>query len=1032
MQEKVYLNYVKRACNFFERIKEDFFAEVKTLDCELRHSKLPVPYADRLNGSYRKVVPGDKWGELWESAWIKLSGEIPASWAGKEIAFKLSVGGEALLFDKQGVPEYSFTNTSVYVSQYRKEIYPFIAKAQGGEKIDRYLEVGANGLFGDEINPDSPSAGCEVGVIRTVQYGVFRRDVWLLHLDIETLLGVLCVRNPADPNLEAAYPRRGRRAVQVLNAINESINAYADNPDNAVAARACLAEELSSPATSRASEVTAVGHAHIDTGWLWPVRETIRKCDRTFASQIKLLEKYPDYVFGASHAQHYAYTKEHYPELYAKIKAYVAEGRWEIQGGMWSESDCNLISGESMVRQFVHGKNFFMDEFGFEVKNLWLPDVFGYSGAMPQIIKKSDCDYFLTQKISWSQFNKFPFHSFMWRGIDNTEILTHFPPEDTYNTLLTPDQLNYGDSNYTEGPLLPGFLSLFGVGDGGGGPKEEFIERGLRCANLEGSPKVKFGRADAFFEMLNRHKDKLPTWVGELYLELHRGTLTSQSKTKQGNRRCEEILAATEFIWSCLPPSEYPATELDKAWKTLLVNQFHDIIPGSSIREVYVVTEAEHAEILKTCNALIERGMSKLGSANADQITVVNTLSTAYANPLRLPDDWQGCQVLTSEGVEIAVQQENDGLWALGNFPGFSFTVLKKGANTAPEAKPIDNGLILENELVRYEFDQTAHLIKAYDKEAKRDILAPDAQGNSFTMYVDIPNAYDAWDVDFFYEQEKQESPQAVKAERGASGAVRQVLKFELTIGNSIIRQEVVLSANSKRLDFNTEVDWQESKRMLRVSFPTSVIASEASFDIQYGMVKRPTHRNTSWDFARFEVAGHKYMDLSDHDYGVALLNDCKYGHKVLDNTLDLNLLRSTNYPDYAADRGLQCFSYALLPHVGSLIESSVMTEAAAFNRPALVLPKLAAKITAPCRLIESNGVIVSVVKKAEKSDDTVIRLVETNGRAGTARLALTKPDARLVETNLIEWSQGDTVAGSDGKFEVTLKPFEIKTYFVR
>ncbi len=1032
MPEKEYVQYLKRAQNFFQRLQGEFFADTRVMAASRAWSELPVPYADRLKGDFKPLAEGDCWGKLWESAWIHAEFAIPAEWAGAEIALKLNVGGEALLFDAEGVPEFSFTNTCIYSSQYRKEIYPLIARAAAGQKLDLWIEAAANGLFGDELNPAEPSQGCTLGIVESLRCGVFRREVWSLRLDVEVLLGSIAGRLFAEAST-SPYRERGRRATQILMAINPAIDVYADNPDNAARARAELAGELALPATASAMEITAVGHAHIDTGWLWPVRETIRKCARTFSSQVKLLEEYPDYVFGASQAQHYWFVKHHYPELYAKIKKYVAEGRWEIQGGMWVEADCNVTSGESMVRQFLHGKNFFMDEFGFDVKNLWLPDVFGYSAAMPQIIRKSDCDYFLTQKISWSQFNKFPYHSFLWRGIDNTEVLTHFPPEDTYNTLLVPDQLNYGVDNYSEAPAVPEFLSLFGIGDGGGGPKAEYVERGLRVSDYEAAPKVKFGRADSFFASLSRYRDQLPTWVGELYLELHRGTLTTQSATKRNNRKCEEALAAAEFISSCLPAADYPAAELDHAWKTVLLNQFHDIIPGSSIREVYTVTEAEHAEVLATCRTLIERACAKLGCADPDAVTVVNTLSSAYANPVRLPDGWKGFAAETADGVQLATQSDADGVWILGSFPANSFTVLKKGAPLSSASAPTDRSLVLENALVRYEFDRSARLVRAFDKETRRDILAAGSQGNLLTLYVDIPNNWDAWDIDFFYENEAQETPAPVSAAVKSCGIVRRALAFELTIGKSAIRQEVVLPANSKRLEFHTEVDWKEDRRMLRVGFPTSVVTTAASFDIQYGLIKRPTHRNTSWDKARFEVAAHRYVDLSDHAFGVALLNDCKYGHKVSGNTLDLNLLRATAYPDYAADRGTHRFSYALLPHAGTLEESTVYAEAASFNRPPVIAAGVAmCEAVPPCRLIEAEGAALAVVKKAEKSDDTVIRLVETRGRTGIARLLCANPRAALVETNLVEWSEENTIQSEAGVVEIELAPFEIKTFFIR
>ena len=419
-------------------------------------------------------------------------------------------------------------------------------------------------------------------------------------------------------------------------------------------------------------DVTCVGHAHIDVGWLWPVAESIRKAARTFSTQLANMERYPDYIFGASQAELYMMIKENYPVLYERIREKVKEGRWEIQGGMWVEADCNLISGESMIRQFLYGKNFFMDEFGYEVRNLWIPDVFGYSASMPQIIKKCGCDYFLTQKISWSRINKFPHNTFRWRGIDGTEVLTHFPPENTYNALCTPLQRVEAENRLKENAYLDEFMSLFGIGDGGAGPSEEHLERNERMRNWDGCPKVRYGTAAGFFERLSAHESKLPYWDGELYLEMHRGTLTTQAATKRGNRYCEQALAALEFFASCADIKDYPVKMIAESYRNLLRNQFHDILPGSSIKKVYDRTEKEYAETLVNCKKEMEKIAARLFETAPDCCTIVNTLSVPWSGILTLPEIWQGYEVIGAEacnGKEIRVK-----------VPPTSFTVIKKGA----------------------------------------------------------------------------------------------------------------------------------------------------------------------------------------------------------------------------------------------------------------------------------------------------------------------------------------------------------------
>ena len=673
-------------------------------------------------------------------------------------------------------------------------------------------------------------------------------------------------------------------------------------------------------------------------------------------------------------------------------------------------------------------QNFFMDEFGEDVKNLWIPDVFGYSAAMPQIIRQAGCDYFLTQKISWSWSNKFPYHTFNWRGIDGSEVLTHFPPEDTYNASVVPRELVPAETKFNENTILDEFMSLYGIGDGGGGPKEEYLERAKRLANLEGCPKVKFGRADRFFERIAACRDKLPTWSGELYLELHRGTLTVQARTKRNNRKLEELLATVEFAHSLLPLSEYPAEALDRIWKTLLINQFHDIIPGSSIRKVYETTEREHAEALEAAARLAGDAVRKLGRAASGAVTLVNSLSVPQDDPVVLPAEWDGSAVLDASGSALPAQIEDGRVVAAVTVPADALTVLARGAGRAPACEPLE-GRVLENGLIRYEFDADGRLTRAFDKEAGREVLPPGAAGNEFSLYVERANNHEAWDIEIFYEQQKCGTAKSIEPARGWRGPVRSGLEFRLGIGNSRLVQRVTLAEGSKRLDFATEAEWHEERKMLRVAFPVAVFTEEANFDIQYGTVRRPTHRNTSWDAARFEVCGQKFADLSEEFYGAALLNDCKYGYKVFGTTLDLCLLRAPKFPDWDADQGHHEFIYSFLPHTGSLNNSGVRSEAAKLNRPALAVPGVAAEAVSPLSL-EAATVALTVVKKAEKEDCLVIRLVEQAGRNSQA--VLTVPAGkRLVGTNLLEWTNDDVLTPEAGTVALTFRPYEIKTFKV-
>ena len=1030
MLEKVSDILKRRIERFLVRIQNDLYEDSLVLDADYALSKDPVKFADRLTLSYKTIKEGEVWGKTWENAWFHLKGTVPAKWKNKEVVLLLQLSGEALLVDKNGVPCCGFSGGSVFAPSYQKNRF-FFCTAKGEEKADFWVEACASYLAGlwfdrDPVLDTECPKGNMSATAKKMRLAVFRRNVWQLFLDVTALNDVL-----------TTLPAEDYRRNKIIHTLNEALSLYHDNPDNAEKCRDVLKEMLSYPAIKSTLTAYAVGHAHIDVGWLWQVKESIRKAARTFASQLRLMEEYPDYVFGASQAQLYSFVKEHYPELFDEIKKRVREGRWEIQGGMWVEADGNLISGESMVRQFLHGKNFFMDEFGFDVKNLWLPDVFGYSAAMPQIIKKSGCDYFLTQKLSWSQINTFPHNTFLWQGIDGSSVLTHFPPENNYTSKLAPSLLMAAQNRFKENGFLDHFLSLFGVGDGGGGPSDEMLEMGNREKDWEFTPKVKFSRADHFFEKLSKDIGKLEKWTGELYLEYHRGTLTSQARTKRGNRKCEQMLAATEFILSHLPLKKYPHKELDQCWKTLLLNQFHDIIPGSSISEVYEQTEKDHTCILEKCRQLLINNAKNLFKKEKDALLLVNTLSSSYEKCIELPASWLDHCVTDENGEIIKVQKEKDKLIASVNLPGNSFTTLYKGQKKKEKDCFIsgkdENSLVLENDLIRYEFTMDGTLKSAFDKEEKRELLS--SPGNILSLYHDHPNSYEAWDIDLYYPQELVEVLKAKQVRKITEGKLRSILELTFSTEDSFIKQKVILESNSKKLDFVTEVDWYEARKMLRTAFPVDILANEAQYDIQYGFVKRSTADNTSWDIARFEACGHKYADLSSDRYGVALLNDCKYGYKIKGNVLDLALLRSPKSPDFEADQGKQFFTYCFYPHKGNAVNSSVMQESAAVNREPIQFQGYARGGKLPlCKIqSENGGVSLEVLKKAEKEDALVIRVVETKGEHSTGELVFSSEDFLALETtSLMEWEKGEKIPVRKGKATLSLAPFEIRTFFLR
>ena len=1022
MHDRIFAVYRRRLQIFSKQEMQNVYRESVPLSAEYGWSKEPVPYAERGKLEYRPAQVGLSWAHEWESAWFHVWATVPESFAGRELCLRVNLGGEACVFDETGTPAYGLTGMSAFDTDYYKDRY-VIGSFAAGTRLEYWIEGAANGLFGinqpaaTDRNPAKPQ-GSYTATISQLSLCVFDRELYGMLFDFRVLDELLDV-----------YGMNDYRGKQLLNVLNRAMDMYAGNPANATAVRAYLKEKwLSHPASASALTACAVGHAHIDVGWLWPVRESIRKCGRTFSSQLALMEKYPDYIFGASQAELYKMTKDNYPELFRKIARRIAEGRWEVQGAWWVEADCNIISGESMCRQFLHGKNFFRDEFGVDVRNLWIPDVFGYSASLPQMIRKAGCDHFLTQKISWSQFNTFPHNTFRWVGIDGTEVLTHFPPEDTYNARAMPRERISAANRFREAGCLDRFASLIGIGDGGGGPSERYLEASARVSNLEGCPKAVFRRAEDFFRDIEPQAAELPVWQGELYLELHRGTLTTQAHTKRNNRKCEQALTALEFLASCLPADQYPAEMLDACWKKVLLNQFHDIIPGSSIGLVYQTTEKEHAMVLARCAEEMRKAADTLFRPCQDAAVLVNTLPTAWQGCVELPPDWRDGAVADDEGVEYDTQVEDGRVVAYVDIPGSSFLTLRlrRGEGQAAELETAGER-VLENDLIRYEFDGAGQLVSAIDKRDGRELMT--APGNVLSLYADQPLNHEAWDVDIYYPRDFRQQLSCTSAGMPQVGPCRSFLTFTFEGPASKVTQTVVLGPDSTRLDFVTHVDWHEYRTMLRTAFPVAVAADQAVFDIQYGYVRRPTHNNTSWDEAKFETAGQRYADLSQDDYGVALLNDCKYGYRVKGSVLDLNLLRSPKHPDYNADMGEHDMTYSLYPHAGDHIAGAVPEQAAMLNRDVHVaLNREAGAADVPCQVL-SDSVNLEVLKRAEKDDSLILRLVETAGRHSAAVLRLADPKARVSETNLIEWERGKALdVSADGQVELRLKPSEILT----
>ncbi|MFZ9034512.1 MAG: alpha-mannosidase [Francisellaceae bacterium] len=1011
----------KRVERFHRYLQQAFILERFSFD--IQYAKLPgrffkFEHKEALN--WQRATEGEVWGEAWDSALFNLSISLSQRWQNQSLALYIDIGAEALLLDDAGRPVYAFAHGSAWDSNYKKNFFPLDDNSTGFRSF--WLEGAANGLFGidrdeDPALDDMARHGHYAPKINHAELIVVCDETLDLYYDFDVLYHLMQA-------LESDSVRRAR----LRYALNRAIDVFAEETKNAQSARAILAVELEKKANASALTAYSIGHAHIDTAWLWPVAESIRKTARTFASQMHLIDHYPGYKFGASQAQHYDFIRHYYPDLFARLPAYIQSDNWEIQGGMWVEADCNLIGGESMIRQFLYGKYFFKNYFNQDIDNLWLPDVFGYSAAMPQIMRKCGVNYFLTQKISWNQYNRFPYHSFIWRGIDGSEVLVHFNPTDTYNGSMEAKELVDGEKRYSEKGQLDAFLAVYGIGDGGGGPQFIHIERAKRQQDLEGSPRVQFAFARDFFKELESKKTLLPMWQGELYLELHRGTLTTQAKVKRANRKLEYLLKQTEMLYSTVPFNHYPQSLLESIWKKVLINQFHDILPGSSIHEVYVDTHKEYDWCFKML-ASLHVDYQSCYLATDDVITIFNSATYRYTRPLRLDLSFRHYRFYDQFGIEFSTIVLDDGILLFTPLEPLSMTTVyyHVDAKSAHQNEiEIDGNFYLENEAIRYEFNRCGEITAVIDRLNGRSFLQ---QGNQFSLYIDRPNDWDAWDIDISYEQQRCQSVRNKGKIRLIRDSSAQIAIVELEIGASIIRQQIMLSRDSQVLDFVTEVDWKECHKMLRVSFDTDIHADRASFDIQFGFIKRNTHRNTSWDRAKFEAVAHRYVDLSNHQFGVALLNDCKYGHKVQDSCIDLNLLRASTYPDADADKAeTHGFTYSLYPHEGNLISSDVIAKAEELNHTPLILKgRFEDQKRLPCRLLLTNSVVIETIKKSEAGEAWIVRVIETKGLYAENVLKFSRP-MNIYSVNAIEWGE-KWLVGDAEELTIRLTPFAIETF---
>ncbi len=1061
------------------------------------------------------VGVGDRWGGRGQTYWLRLRFRVPEGWGvtdDERVSLHVMLGAyedisgpEALAY-LDGVPVHG-------VDYNHREIV-----------LDRVYVDGRPHELALEAYSSLKTGPQTIQVLEIVRVDreadALYHDIRVLHDVVKTMSEDDVVRVRLTHALGDAY--------NALDLRRPSSDAYLHSVGRARAILRRAREGMSSGGVR--PRTVAVGHAHIDLAWLWPVAQTRRKGARTFSTVLALMDRYPDYHFVQSQPALYEMVKEDEPALYERIKARIAEGRWEPSGAAWVEMDCNLAGGEALVRQFLLGQRFYRDELGVESRLLWLPDVFGYSAALPQVLKGCGVDYFMTTKISWNEYNRLPYDTFKWEGIDGTEVLTHMvtsplnPHEQsrstqqafyTYNAKFTPYDVAGNWSAYRQKEVNEELLYLFGFGDGGGGPTAEMQETAQRLRDIPHYIQVEQQSAEQFFRRLDErvwNDPETPRWVGELYLEYHRGTYTSQGWIKKANRQAELLYREAE-LWSVVADlrgdpttAERHRQTLTPGWESILFNQFHDILPGSSIREVYDDARVDH-------QAIKDRGESVRAEAQSDvaasiagtsgpALLICNPAPFDRADPVEMaldePDALSG--LIDHAGRPMTVQLlEDDRVLVSASAPPLGYAVYsvpsEARARTGAGSEEVDDGDalsiardVLENRFFRLELDEHAEIASLLDKRNGREVIAPGERGGRLIAFEDRPLNFDAWDINIYYQDKSYPVDDVASWRVVEQGPLRGGVEIVRRYGESTITTRLLLYRDVPRIDFVTHVDWHEHQTLLKVAFPVTVQSPRATFDIQWGNVERPTHWNTSWDWARFETCAHKWADLSQGDYGVALLNDCKYGYDIRGHTLRLSLVKSGVYPDAEADQGEHVFSYALLPHAGDWREGEVVRHAYLFNMPAsaiLTSPTASASASsqgsaegglgrasksgvegsgttpegadaarasgsaalapsegagkgmtaplAPFSLVQTDrpGLVIETVKPAEDGDGMLVRCYDAHGSAGSAALVFGREIVFAEEVNMLEEPRGP--ATYEGRtLTVPVRPYGIASYRVR
>lgn len=954
-------------------IKSKCYTKVANLKAEVIKSDEPIKFANLDKTQFKPAHIMEKWADKFGCAWFRFTGKVPQSAKGKHVVLRIKLQGEGLVFNEDGIVLQGITQIvskgDIFHSLVGKQVVDVADCSTGDEDIKLYIDAGFNGKLRFEKL---------VARLRRCDISICNDDVNQYYYDYIDLYFTMLKLDKSNP-----------RAKEIDSLLKQSFRAFKKSGANA--AREVLKPQFDKPVFEKQTEYYCIGHAHIDLAWLWPIRETKRKVARTFSNQLRNIKKYDNFIFAQSQPQMWVWLKEEYPDLYERVKQAVKDGRIETQGGMWVEGDTNLTSGESWIRQALYGKRFWMQEFGYDTKLCWLPDVFGFPASLPQVLRGCGMEYFMTIKLISNTQNQFPYKTFNWTGIDGSTVLAHMEPLGDYNAGASPLAIFKGNARNTEKDIIPKALLIYGDGDGGGGPGEghiEYIQRHKKLFNCKVSKSIDL------FDDLQPYREIMPTHKGELYYERHQGCYTSQANSKKWNRKMENTLHKVEWLGAMakLAGKDYDHAQMEQIWKEVLLYQFHDILPGSSIKRVYDESVARYAILYSSLMQQQQQSVAALGQQQGRKI--VNPVGFARNEWIKDGDDWYRVNVAP-----------------------YSISALPQPAQVNASELSFDDYTI-QNSKIRVVFASNGEITSLYDKEGDKELVGK--YFNKFTIYSDPFMFYNAWDIDIHYPEMKKWDMKLVSVRTYIDG-VNVVREQTYKYDKSTLVQKISLAVEDNMVVFDTTVDWDEEYKMLRADFIPAFFADEVNCDIQFGTFNRTTKQDNKVNWAQFEVCAHKYVNIDGNDYGFALLNDCKYGHRAKDGFLSLCLLRSPKFPDKTCDIGTHTFRYAVLPHKKPLMQSDVIARAYAFNNP-LELTNDGVCVQSPFT-VESGNIIVETIKVSEDSKGIVIRVYESKGESCTTSATADKRFTKAYDCDMLENEKGECDLS-----KLTFRPFEIKT----